>query len=177
MVHGVSSFRGRPDPFPGGAIPDVERHLFYPDLWNPRATNLKYVQKFLDLAEARQIPVFLMLPQIHPGAQAERERRGLDAAYQVIVQKIRSHYRNVVVLDGRHAGFGYESFVDSHHLDRDGALSQSEALATVIGQYLDGRGDASRWVAMRGDAARSSRMALEDLGESRRSLESGRVRR
>jgi hypothetical protein len=177
LLHGISGFRGHPDPFPGGAIPAAERHIFYPEIWNPRSTNLKYVQKFLDLTEARQIPVFLIIPPIHPGAQAERERRGLDAAYRIIVQKIRARYRNVVVLDGRLEGFGYEFFVDSNHLDREGALTQSEAIATVIGQYLDGRGDASRWVELRRDRPRSSHMALEDVGESRRSLESGRVRR
>lgn len=177
MVHALSGFRGRPDPFPGGAIPPTEAPLFYPEHWVPRATNLNYVKKFLDLAATREIPVFLLLPPIHPGAQAERERRGLDAAYEAIVKKIRTHYHNVVVLDGRHAGFGYDSFTDSHHLDRDGALTQSEALAVVIGQYLDGRGDAARWVAIRRDLGRPSRMALEDIGQSRRTLESGRVLR
>jgi hypothetical protein len=177
ILHPISPFRGLPDPYPDGDIPSAQTHLFYPKYWYPRLTNLNYIKKFLDLAATREIPVFLLLPPIHPGAQAKRERQGLDADYETIVKKIRTRFHNVIVLDSRHSGFGYESFSDSHHLDREGALVQSEALAVVIGKYLNGRGDPARWVAIHRDLGQPSRMALEDMGQSRETLESARVRR
>jgi len=104
------------------------------------------------LAASRAAAVFLVIPPIHPGVQAERERRGLDEAYVSLVRKIHDKYANVTVVDGRHAGFGHWVCFDGRHLNFEGATALSHGLSEVIAARLDGPADAGRWVALPGYA-------------------------
>jgi hypothetical protein len=177
MVNPTSWYRNAPDPFPNGTIPAGVHHLYYPESWTPRATNLNFVRKFLDLAASRDIPVFVLLPPIHPAVLAERERRGLDSAYEAIVRKVHGRYKNVVVVDGRHSGYKYDMFIDTSHLDHDGAAAHSQSLADLIARRLDGEPEDSRWVALPGPSVPATAVAVEDIGGSRQAVESGRFRR
>ena len=156
-----------PDPWPGGAVPPGEAGVCYPAWWSAYPTNLIYFDRFLALARSREIPVFLLIPPIHPGVQAERERRGLDARYVTLMRKVRDKYENVVVVDGRHAGFGHGACSDGRHLNLEGATALSHALAEVIAARLDGRAGGDRWVSLPRFARPTVRLAIEDLDESK----------
>lgn len=159
-----------PDPFPNGVLPLYEDVVCYPAGWTPYPTNLVYLDKFLALAASRKIPVFFVVPPIHPGVQAGRERRGLDATYIELVRKIHDRYKTVTVIDGRHAGFEHKVFADSHHLDLEGAAALTDSLARVIGPRLDGTGAGDRWVALPPYADPAAWPPIENMDESRLAL-------
>jgi hypothetical protein len=165
-----SHAKAGPDPFPNGALPICEDVVCYPAGWSPYPTNLVYLDKFLALAASREIPVFFLVPPIHPEVQMVRERKGLDATYIDLVKKIHGRYKNVTVIDGRHAGFGHKVFADSHHLDLEGAAALSDSLARVIGPRLDGGGAGDRWVALPPYADPAAWPPIENMDESRTAL-------
>ena len=109
--------------------------------------------------------------------QAVRERKGLDATYIDLVKKIHGRYKNVTVIDGRHAGFGHKVFADSHHLDLEGAAALSDSLARVIGPRLDGPAGGDRWVALPPYADPAAWPPIEDMDESRTALARRAARR
>ena len=111
--------------------------------------------------------MFLLIPPIHPGVQAERERLGLDAAYVALVRKIHDKYANVTVVDGRHAGFGHGACFDGRHLNFEGATALSHGLAEVISARIDDPDRAARWIALPTYADPTARLAVEDLDESK----------
>jgi hypothetical protein len=151
-------------------LPPHEEAVCYPPGWTPYPTNLVYLDRAIALAESRGIPVFYLIPPIHPGVQLGRERRGLDAAFVGLVEKIRSRYKNVVVVDGRHAGFGHGVFADSHHLTADGAAALSAGLADTIATRLDRPGDGERWVSLPPFREPGAKPPIEDMDESRMAL-------
>ncbi len=159
-----------PDPFPGGILPPNEEAVCYPAGWTPYATNLVYLDRTLALAESRGVPVFFLVPPIHPGVQAGREARGLDTAFMGIVRKIRARHSNVTVVDGRHSGFAHGAFADAQHLDLDGAEAMSAALAEAMTPRLEGHADRKRWVELPTASAPQVRPAIEDMDESRLAL-------
>ena len=154
------------DPYPDGALPPSEQLVCYPAAWTSNPANLAYLGKFLTLARSRGITVFFLIPPIHPGVQAERERRGQDATYEALIRKVHDAYPNVVVVDGRHAGFGHGAFADAHHLDLGGATALSHALAEVIAARLVSPPVGDRWVPLPGYTEPTARLAIEDMDES-----------
>src|SRR5262249_44154060 len=104
--------------------------------WFAYRANTVYVRKVLDLAAARGVPVFWLLPPTSPAHLARSERNGVDAGYAAFVRETQARYTNVVVIDGRRAGYRREVFSDLTHLDRRGASAFSEAVASLIGPYL-----------------------------------------
>jgi hypothetical protein len=166
-----------PDPFPDGVLPLLEDVVCYPTGWSPYPTNLVYVDKFLALAESREIPVFFVVPPIHPGVQAGREKRGLDAIYIELVKKIHGRYKNVTVIDGRHAGFGHEVFADSHHLDLEGAAALTDSLARVIASRLGSPVGGDRWIPLPPFVRPASWPPIENMDESRVALARQAARR
>ena len=166
-----------PDPWPGGALSAGEAGVCFPARWSPYPTNLIYLDRFLALARSREVPVFLLIPPSHPGVQAERERRGLDARYVAIVRKVHDKYANTVVVDGRHAGFGHEVCFDGRHLNLEGATALSHALAEVIAARLDGPSGGDRWVPLPAYAGPAARLAIEDLEESKATVSRRLARR
>ena len=166
-----------PDPYPDGAIVGGEAGVCYPSWWAPHPTNLIYLDKLLALAASRTIPVFFVIPPTHPGVQAARERLGLDAAYVAIVRKVRDRYPNVIVVDGRRAGFDHRSCSDARHLNIGGAMAFSRSLAEVIARQLDGPQSPGRWVALPPYAEPRARPAIEDMDESRLALARTPIRR
>lgn len=159
--------KGGPDPHPDGLLGSGEAGVCYPPRWSPHPTNLVYLDRTLALAASRAAAVFLVIPPIHPGVQAERERRGLDEAYVALVRKIGDKYANVTVVDGRHAGFGHGVCFDGRHLNTEGATALSHGLAEVIAASLDGPAGSGRWVALPAYAEPTARLAVEDLDESK----------
>ncbi len=159
-----------PDHRPGGALGPDEAPSWYTGGWTARPSNLLYVDKFLALAASRGIPVFLLVAPIHPGVLAERERRGLHVAYDAFLRDLLDRHPHVVVVDGRHAGFGHGAFVDACHLQIEGALALSQGLADVIAARLDAPDAADRWVSLPPYAEPTARLAVEDVVDSVKAL-------
>ncbi|MGE3822041.1 MAG: hypothetical protein AB7I30_21720 [Isosphaeraceae bacterium] len=145
--------------------------------WSCHPVNAVYVERFLERSKARAIPVFWLLPPYHPGVQRLRERNGRDAAYEAFVRALAARHPHVVVVDARRAGYPARAMADLTHLNREGALVFSAALADVIAARLaeTGPGASPRWVDLPswgehvptevGDA-----VAVEDLRESARAF-------
>lgn len=152
-----------PDPFPDGEAPPSEELGCYSAGWSALPLNLVYLGKFLRLAESRKIPVFFVVPPIHPGVQARRERLGLDEVYIDLIRKIRRKYSGVVVVDGRHAGYGHGAFADTHHLNLVGALAFSQALSESIAERLADAREEVRWVALPWYEGPPFRPVVEDV--------------
>ena len=145
-----------------------EQSVYYPPAWSANPASRAYMDRFLALAESRGIPVFWIVPPISPKPQARREALGLDAAFTRFVAGMQARHRNVVVVDGRHAGYHAGLFVDQSHLDREGATTFSVDLAAIIARHLDGPppADGARWVSLPAFRPVPAGVPLEDIRES-----------
>ena len=134
--------------------------------WWPKSTGPRsaYVGAFLDLAARRGITVFWLLPPTSPAYQALREQGGRDARYTAFVRATQARYPNVVVIDGRHSGYGREVFIDATHLNRLGARRSSD-VARDAHRAPPGR-PLGQPAPVRGPRGRP----LEDLGQSATAL-------
>jgi len=149
-----------------------------PDTWKPDPVNAKYVKRFLDLAAARQIPVFCILPPQSPGTQARLDAEGGDANNVAWLRRLESRYSNLTMVDIRHAGYDRTVFVDQVHLDGEGA----QVLSTDLGRFLNERlshpsTDAPRWVSASPFTGPPAQFVLEDIGQSRIAVKEPRAGR
>jgi hypothetical protein len=144
--------------------------------WQPRELNIVYLEKFLDLASSRKIPVFWLIQPNIPEIDARREKVGYNAEFTAYVKACQARYPNLVAIDGRKVGFPYDYFMDPVHLDRDGAASLSFGVAEVIRTQLAGKGPADRWYPLPDLRHRAREVTLEDGSQSEialRAVESG----
>ena len=140
-----------------------------PDLttkWWCNRVNAYYLQKFLGLAERRGIPVFWLVPPMHPRIAAERERLGHEERLSRFLDQGRARHPRLVVLDSRASGYPARFFVDSSHLDRRGATALSLAVADALGPEPARVADGPRWLDLPAARERSIAVMLEDLDES-----------
>jgi hypothetical protein len=143
----------------------------YPEHWESIPTNTAYITKFLGLAAANRIPVFLLVPPRHPRVQANREGLGLDALYTRFVRETTAGYPNVTVIDARHSGYDPAVFIDSSHLDRQGAYDFSDDVAAAVADRLGSRVEGRTcWVDLPRHRSRPESVALEDLTQSASSM-------
>jgi hypothetical protein len=138
----------------------------FPENWKCERANGLYVRRFMDLATANAIPVFWLIPPHCSQVQAGRERAGSNAAYDRFVGEIQAKFPEVVVIDGRRAGFEDSLFADPIHVDRDGAVVLSVAVAEVIRPYLSGRTGSRRIDLSAPRNVDPRRFALEDVAQS-----------
>ena len=108
--------------------------------------------------------VWLLFP-LSPGSQAAEEGVGNEARYEALIRSVQARNPNLVVLDMRHPRFGSSFFHDGGHLDRDGSLAISEALADAL------RGECAttsrgRWVTVAAGQAPADTVAVEDLTQT-----------
>jgi hypothetical protein len=157
----------RTDPYPYGILPPGEWEACYRLAPLAHPTNLLYLHRLLAMVEARGIPVFFVVPPIHPAVLEVRERVGLEAEYLGFVGRVRERYANVVVVDARHVGFDHTKFFDSCHLHAESATALSNALAEVVGRHIDGARRDERWVALSDLAEPTARLAVESMEESK----------
>ena len=145
----------------------------FPEDWKCDPVNESYLRRFMALARSEQVPVFWLLPPHCQNVQAGRERAGSNAAYDRFIGSIQAEFPEVVVLDGRRAGFEDALFFDPIHLDREGATVLSVAIAEAIRPHLSG-GPAPRTIALaRPGGPEPIGSALEDLGQSGASIAAG----
>jgi hypothetical protein len=136
---------------PCRAWPDLALEPFrrrnYPPRWVPDRVNAEYLRRFLSLAEAHGVTICWLLPPAFPVIEEANERSGFDARFLAYVRHQQSRHSNLVVLDGRHAGYDPALFFDPDHLGREGALAFSEDLGEVL-RHLRRGVPPDRWVRL-----------------------------
>ena len=140
--------------------------------WRCSAWNERYVRKFLALARENGVGVVWLIPPVSPTLQDLRERSGLDARVKSFAQRWVGRDTRLVVVDGSRAGFDPRHFLDSQHLNRDGATLWSRVIARTLGDMVRNNQKGPRWV--RASIARGSPVAaeieIEDYGQSYRTV-------
>ena len=147
--------------------------------WRPDPVNAEYLEKFLDLAGSRGIPVYWLLPPFTPGLQRIHDQIGDAPAYRRYAREALARHPNLVVVDAQHSGYEANLFIDPVHLDRQGAAVLSMDLAEVVATHPAAGPPESRWVALPAYQERPAAVPLEDTGESflaLRTRETGRRR-
>jgi hypothetical protein len=104
----------------------------HPPRWRCHPVNQRYLHRFLDLAAARSIPVYWLLPPYSPVTQAYLEHQGVEATYEQFISQTQARYPNLVVVDGRHSGYDVTAFFDDAHVNRNGGSAVSAAVADII---------------------------------------------
>ena len=153
-----------PAPPPRPIEVDPTNKSLFPDFWVPDPAEAGYATRLLELAAASGARTYLLLPPYSPATRALYRRRGLDALQALLARQVQSRFPGLVVLDARRSGYPDAAFADMVHLNRRGAVALSAALGDVL---RDGRrGDPRRWVELPPYREPTSRVALEDLGQS-----------
>jgi hypothetical protein len=136
--------------------------------WHCDPTNAAYVRRFLELAGRIKARVYWLLPPVSPGHQCATDSLGIEAQYLGFVRALQARYPHVVVIDGRRAGFKAGVFLDTVHLDCDGAVALSTGIGTTLRSTWDQNQSAltSRWIELPAYAPPSSHAPMEDLGKS-----------
>jgi hypothetical protein len=171
---------GAPVPMPQGQAEDLRRWGLWTTRWRPQATNVLYIRKFLDLAASQRLAVFWLIPPVSPAWQAECERLGHDVRYTQFVRTIVASYPNLVVVDGRRAGYERPVFVDPTHLNALGAAALSGAVAKIMHTRLVDQRPSRCWATLPAFRHRPDAVPLvEDLARSEIALatERGHSRR
>lgn len=114
-----------------GAI-DAKNRGYFPPRWSCHATNARFVRRILDLAETEGIRVYWLLPPVVPRFQERWDELGLEASYTRFLATMTDRYRNLTVIDGRHAGYGHSLFIDPLHLNERGAMRLTNDVAAVM---------------------------------------------
>jgi hypothetical protein len=136
-----------------GHIETDLRDKVYSRRWLVSAVYARYFRRFLDLAAAREIPVFWVLFPIIPEAQALRDRLELEVHHTRNVRTFQERYSNLCVIDARHAQYPHTAFIDSCHLNDVGALRLSTEIAAIVAERLRAASWRSQWIeAARFDA-------------------------
>jgi hypothetical protein len=148
--------------FTGEISPGLE-HVF-PDNWKVHPVAEVYINKFLELAESRQIPVFWLIPPVSPSAQAKLQQNGSDDLYSRFVKQKIAKYPGVSIMDGRCSGYPTEAFFDLTHLNRYGTANLSEDIADAIVARLNPSGKVdSHWVNLAAYRGGKGGEKLEDF--------------
>ncbi len=151
-----------------GAVPDLDSwERFYFPLFSCLPINQMYVDRFLDLADSRQIPVFWLLPPYQARLQERVERSGFDARHEEFVKAAQIRHPNLVVVDARHSNYDPNIFVDLHHLGREGAAVYSSEVGRTIARHLSEPGARTAWNLVPPYQARPEVAPIEDGNESR----------
>jgi hypothetical protein len=146
--------------------------------WSANAVHTAYAKKFLKLAEAYKIPVFLTIMPVSPGMQQKYEQNGIDKPYTQWVQKLERRFPTLTVIDLRRSNYDASVFYDPLHLDREGAVSASIALGGFLRDHLDGQPIPQRWVQMPPYRPSTADVAFEDTSQTYQIMtRPGRVRR
>lgn len=132
-----------PHPFEAPEYPPEGEPL--PTRWKPDPTNVAYLERIFETARAHGVSVFWLLPPLHPWTQAWSRYRGETQAYEQCINELQARHPEVVVLDARQSRYPGAVFIDSSHLDVDGAT----ALSASIGQLIDARLDDPDFAAAR----------------------------
>jgi hypothetical protein len=150
----------------------------FPPRWTPNPLKTAYIERFFALAARHDIPVFWLLPPNCPKVFARRQEIGAEAAYTAYVARIQGRHPNVTVVDGRSDSYPAWAFVDTTHLNCEGAKIFSDDVAQVVAQTLARRERSERWVALPAFRHRALDVDVEDIGRTLKIVkEAGLLRR
>lgn len=147
--------------------------------WKPKPVHQVYLRKLLDLARSREIAVFWLLPTNSPKLRALRAETGLDDAYFRYLQAMRRECGAMTVLDPARVLWCPANFSDACHVDRNGAVALSKAVARVLAERPDASADRdmqARHVQLESDrngTGIANVIVLESLDESMRAVSTG----
>ncbi len=144
---------------------------FYPR-WECHPANIAYLRRFLDLAASRKITVFWVLTPILPAVQAHCDRSGFSETQTRFLQALSRRYPNLIVVDGRHAGYEEGVFMDPNHLGRDGAYSFSVELGRLLRESDPASLRGSRWLTLPAYSARVADASVRDVRQTEAELAS-----
>jgi hypothetical protein len=134
--HNLGAFAAPVNATYHGEMTQKDNEHLAPRPWNP--VNIAYARRFFALAELRQIPVYLVIPPLIPAIEQSRERLGLSARYDALVQSWQAQFAMLSVIDARASRYGNSEFCDAVHLNQAGASTLSVDLADRIGERLAG---------------------------------------
>jgi hypothetical protein len=145
------------------------------DIFHVDRMNVEGIERLLQLASERKIPVFWLLAPLTPGLQTLRDRSGSEAAYERFVRSTQARYPQVLtVLDARRAAYPPEAFIDSTHLNGRGAVILSRAVATALNGELGMLQQSSgrRWTSLSQPVTNTDILALhlEDIEQSKKTV-------
>jgi hypothetical protein len=144
----------------------AERFATAPGPWFCHPVNATYLKRCLDLTAARRVPVYWVLPPLHPGYQRGRDREKLDVNFERLVRRALERYPHLTVIDARRSGYPATVFADNAHLDVDGANTFSFDLAETLADLCARGSAAPRWVELRAYRPRPVPDGLEDFARS-----------
>jgi hypothetical protein len=148
--------------------------IFYPTGWRCNRLNGHYLRKFFKLANARGIPVFLVVTPYTPPIQELREQLGQDAEITRFTASLRSSFPESTVLDARRSGYDSALFWDGMvHLDARGAVALSAEVAGVLKRHF-ATGKRSGWVDLPPYRDPESAYPVEDIEQSATALRAAR---
>ncbi len=145
--------------------------------WLPHSAHAYFVGRFLATAQARQIPVYWVIPPAEAEWLERNEQVGTIGAYRRYVRDQLSRFPVLTVLDMQRAGWDRRWFRDPIHLNRDGAIRFTLAIAGAIAPDREappGRGD--RWITLDGVGSGPPlplQGLLEDIDQSRLAVKQG----
>jgi hypothetical protein len=141
----------------------------YPSAVQADRLNGEFMERFLDLAESRGIPVFWLLTPVCPEIQSKAEQVGTFETHARFVREVQSRHPSITVFDARRSAYPESALDDSIHLSQLGAAIFTTDLADAMARILDGSAG-SKWVQLPPFRPRSIEFRHEDLAESRQAL-------
>ncbi len=106
--------------------------VVYPGRWICPESSLDYVHRLLRLAQRRGIAVVWIMTPSDPAILAERERRGLEDAYDRFAVALQADHPELRILDGRRLAYPESLFTDPVHLNRLGATAFTGEIASAL---------------------------------------------
>ena len=161
-------------PIPPGFVAVADH--FADGRWSRNTLTARYTHRLLALAEARDIPVFWLLPPVTPPAFHSRHIDGYDSYFDGLAREAQAIYPNVTVIDGSRSGYPPDAFCDKAHLNAKGTVVFSQGVASVVARALTDPRAGSSWVTLPGFAEAERRTAswFEDINASRLAVKEGR---
>jgi hypothetical protein len=148
------------------------------DVFHVDRTNVVAIERLLQLAAERNIPVFWLLTPLAPELQEFRDSSGAEAGYERFIHSLQARFPQIVtVLDARRATYPAALFADPTHLNGRGAIALSQEVAREIGRALEHQGSGAEasagWITLNAPVDHPSALGieLEDLERSREIVE------
>ena len=153
-----------------GAVGQGDAKAFLTHVFHCHRVNAEYIRRFLDLAAARRVRVYWLLPPLSPGLQDLRDRSGADDGYGRFARALQARYPGLTILDARHSNYDHSLFVDATHLDGQGAYTLSRDVGDFLRRDLADGSDGPRWVDLPDYRECPVEVALEDVEQSRQAV-------
>jgi hypothetical protein len=129
-----------------------------------------YAHRLLNLAAARKVQVFLVLPPLPSLMLAGQDFNGFSLYYKRRAARWMERYPNLTVIDGRDSEYDPTAFCDDLHMTYKGVVTFSRDLGTIVAARLGSSAVGTRWIALPKYEYRPPDVFVEDLDMSRLAL-------